>query len=277
MDFSFSAEQDDLRREARAFLEANPAPTLDAARRARLGRDPAERGLHVPRRGGAVRGARPRALRRAVRAERGRRQPATRSGRSRSTGSSAPRGRPRAPPGMQAATAQGEPVATMDETLGSASSPNGRSRAGDWETCGGCSRARARGGRHRREGARARDRVRERARAVRQEDRRLPGDLALARRRLRRGRARPVARLLGGLVCRRGRRRRPTSRSRRRSRRRPRRPCSRARSRSRRSAASASPGSTCCTATTSARSGSRARSATAASTAREVAESLLSS
>ncbi len=27
MDFAFSAEQDDLRREARAFLEANPAPT----------------------------------------------------------------------------------------------------------------------------------------------------------------------------------------------------------------------------------------------------------
>ncbi len=42
------------------------------AGRARLGRDPEERGLHVPRRGGAVRGARPRALRRAVRAERGR-------------------------------------------------------------------------------------------------------------------------------------------------------------------------------------------------------------
>ena len=29
MDFSFSAEQDDLRREARAFLEATPAPTLE--------------------------------------------------------------------------------------------------------------------------------------------------------------------------------------------------------------------------------------------------------
>ena len=29
MDFSFSAEQDDLRREARGFLEATPAPTLD--------------------------------------------------------------------------------------------------------------------------------------------------------------------------------------------------------------------------------------------------------
>jgi alkylation response protein AidB-like acyl-CoA dehydrogenase len=29
MDFSFTPEQDDLRREARAFLEANPAPTMD--------------------------------------------------------------------------------------------------------------------------------------------------------------------------------------------------------------------------------------------------------
>jgi len=29
MDFSFTAEQDDLRREARAFLEANPAPSME--------------------------------------------------------------------------------------------------------------------------------------------------------------------------------------------------------------------------------------------------------
>jgi alkylation response protein AidB-like acyl-CoA dehydrogenase len=29
LDFSFTAEQDDLRREARAFLDANPSPTLD--------------------------------------------------------------------------------------------------------------------------------------------------------------------------------------------------------------------------------------------------------
>ena len=32
MDFSFSAEQEDLRREARAFLEANPTPSLDQLR-----------------------------------------------------------------------------------------------------------------------------------------------------------------------------------------------------------------------------------------------------
>ena len=32
MDFSFSSEQDDLRREARAFLEANPSPTMDQLR-----------------------------------------------------------------------------------------------------------------------------------------------------------------------------------------------------------------------------------------------------
>ena len=79
MDFCFSSEQDDLRREARAFLEANPSPTMDQLARARLGRDPAGRGLHVPRRGGALRGARPRALRRAVCPERGR-GPARRRG-----------------------------------------------------------------------------------------------------------------------------------------------------------------------------------------------------
>jgi alkylation response protein AidB-like acyl-CoA dehydrogenase len=32
VDFSFSSEQDDLRREARAFLEANPSPTMDQLR-----------------------------------------------------------------------------------------------------------------------------------------------------------------------------------------------------------------------------------------------------
>jgi alkylation response protein AidB-like acyl-CoA dehydrogenase len=32
MDFSFSPEQDDLRREARSFLEANPSPTMDQLR-----------------------------------------------------------------------------------------------------------------------------------------------------------------------------------------------------------------------------------------------------
>ncbi|HZO34306.1 MAG TPA: hypothetical protein VFB17_04435, partial [Gaiellaceae bacterium] len=29
MDFSFTSEQEDLRREARAFLESNPSPTLE--------------------------------------------------------------------------------------------------------------------------------------------------------------------------------------------------------------------------------------------------------
>ena len=29
MDFTFSPEQEDLRREARAFLEANPSATMD--------------------------------------------------------------------------------------------------------------------------------------------------------------------------------------------------------------------------------------------------------
>src|SRR5919204_60471 len=33
MDFSFSPEQDDLRREARAYLDANPSPSMDDLRR----------------------------------------------------------------------------------------------------------------------------------------------------------------------------------------------------------------------------------------------------
>src|SRR5439155_603809 len=49
-------------------------------------------------------------------------------------------------------------------------------------------------------------RLRLRARAVREEDRHLPGDLALGRRRVRRRRARAVARVLGGVVRGRGRR-----------------------------------------------------------------------
>ena len=72
MDFSFSREQDDLRREARAFLEANPSPSMEQL--AELGWVGILQGrrLHLPRRRGALRGARARALRRAVRAERGR-------------------------------------------------------------------------------------------------------------------------------------------------------------------------------------------------------------
>ena len=63
MDFSFSPEQDDLRREARAFLEANPAPTMEQLAELGWVGILAVRRLHVPRRGGALRGARPRALR----------------------------------------------------------------------------------------------------------------------------------------------------------------------------------------------------------------------
>ena len=66
--------------------------------------------------------------------------------------------------------------------------------------------ARARGGRDRAEGARARGRVREDARAVRQADRHLPGRLAPARRHVRRDGARALARVLGRVVRGRGRR-----------------------------------------------------------------------
>ena len=64
MDFSFSAEQDDLRREARAFLEATPSPTLDQlAELGWVGILQSE-DFTLPRRRGALRGARPRSLRR---------------------------------------------------------------------------------------------------------------------------------------------------------------------------------------------------------------------
>ena len=64
----------------------------------------------------------------------------------------------------------------------------------------------ARGRRDRREGARARDRVREDARAVRQADRHVPGDVASACEHVRRDGARPLARVLGRVVRCRGRR-----------------------------------------------------------------------
>ena len=76
-----------------------------------------------------------------------------------------------------------------------------RLRAGAAAPAGG---ARGRGGRRRAEGARARRRLRLRPRAVRQEDRHLPGRLAPARRHLRRDRAGALARLLGRLVRGRG-------------------------------------------------------------------------
>ena len=72
MDFSFTPEQDDLRREARAFLEANPSPSMEQLAELGWVGILQTRRLHVPRRGGDLRGARTRALRRAVRAERGR-------------------------------------------------------------------------------------------------------------------------------------------------------------------------------------------------------------
>ena len=90
-------------------------------------------------------------------------------------------------------------------------------------------------------------RVRLRARAVREEDRHLPGRLAPARGHLRRDRARPLARLLGRVVRRRGRRAALPSRSPPRSRSAPRRPSPRASARSRCTAGSASRGSTRCT------------------------------
>ena len=98
MDFSFTPEQDDLRREARCLPGGERVSFDGAARRARLGRDPGRRRLHVPRRCSALRGARARALRRAVRAERGRRPAGRRRvvDRDRRFRSPPQRGRPRA-------------------------------------------------------------------------------------------------------------------------------------------------------------------------------------
>ena len=101
-------------------------------------------------------------------------------------------------------------------------------------------------------------RAREDARAVRQADRRLPGRLALARR--QRTCATELARSLAywaAWCVAEDDEQAPTSRPPRRRRTRPRPPSPRASARSRCTAASASPGSTRCTATTSGRSGSR--------------------
>ena len=113
---------------------------------------------------------------------------------------------------------------------------------------------RPRGRRRRRPRAGAQHRLRRRARAVRPADRLVPGGLAPARELPRGDRARAVARLVGGVVRRQRRaggagRRGGGERRRRRTR-----PCSRASARSRRTAGSASRGSTCCTGCTSARS-----------------------
>ena len=212
MDFSFSSEQDDLRREARAFLEANPSPTMDQLRELgwvgilqgedftfldaavlfeELGRVLYD-GPYVlnevagqPRRRSLVdRGRRVRAASRPGRA----RAHARHAGRARA-GRDARDGRRVA----RARQALAERCESRAGRVGRRAAPPAR-----------C--ARAGGGRHRQQGDRARDRVRLRARAVRQEDRHLPGGLAFARRRVRRGRALPLARVLGGLGRRRGRR-----------------------------------------------------------------------
>ena len=142
MDFSFSSEQDDLRREARAFLEATPAPALDQL--AELGwvgilqsedftfLDAAVLFEEL----GRVLYDGPFVLNEVAA------QPGDEVWSIEIDGfvpHLASVGRVLLP-GMQAATAQGEPVATMDETLGlgklagGASVPNGSEAAvGDWE------------------------------------------------------------------------------------------------------------------------------------------------
>ena len=207
MDFSFTSEQEDLRREARTFLEANPAPSTEQLEQLGwVGVVDSESFLEA---------------------------------------------------------------AVLFEELGRVlyDGPYIANEVGD-DRRRAARRACARGGRHRLARGRDGDRLHRRARAVREEDRHVPGRVAPGRRRVRRGRARAVARVLGGVVRRRRVTRRPTSRAPRRTRRRPRRRCSRARRRSRCTAGSGSRSSTRCTATTSGRSSSRARSGSAASCAR---------
>ena len=203
MDFSFTPEQDDLRREARAFLEANPAPSMEqltelgwvgilrsddfgfldaAVLFEELGRalydgpfvlneiagQPGDEVWSIEIDGFVPHLAQ---VQRVL------------------------------TPQMEAAAADGEAVATVDETLGlgklarNGTGPAAGRMARDAQTP--ARRSRARGRRDRVEGERARDRVREGTRAVRQEDRHVPGHLAFARRRVRRRRALALARLLG--------------------------------------------------------------------------------
>ena len=145
---------------------------------------------------------------------------------------------------------------TMDATrrLGRLASTGGRRGRRPAAATGG---ARARGGRGRAARPGLGRRARQGASAVRQVDRRLPGGVALARRRVHGDRARRARSPTG----RRGASPRATSRRRRRPprrrRTRPKRRCPRASARSRCTVESASPGSIRSTATTSGRSGSR--------------------
>ena len=127
MEFAFTQEQEELRREARSFLEANPdAPLADAAR-ARLARRLRPRGARrrralVRRRGDPVRGGRPRALLRAVPDDRGRPARPARGrraglvGRARRARPPPRHGRPGAARGHDHRPAEGETLATVDET-----------------------------------------------------------------------------------------------------------------------------------------------------------------
>src|SRR3954453_13455207 len=196
-----------------ALLPRSESLTVDgAARRARLGRNPPVGRLLVPRRGRAVRGARPGALRRPVRAQRDRGaarrrrlvdrdrrlRAASRAGDARSHHRHASRRRERRDARHRRRDARPRPARTQRHRpgpgeMGRRPAPTAR-------------RLCARGGRNRLEGDGDGARLRRRARAVRQEDRLLSSDLPLACRRLRRRRALPLPRVLGGVVGRRERR-----------------------------------------------------------------------
>ena len=290
MEFSFSQEQEELRREARGFLDANPdAPLAELRELGWIGASvPEERGggglsfvdeaLLFEEAGRALY-AGPFLTTAVVvpaLAEVGDRRLVARAARARA----APRhGRPGSPRGHDRGTRRRRDARhggrdASARPPGRLGRPPGR-RGLRARAAAPARRARRRGRRRRAEGARARRRVRLAARAVRQEDRHLPGRLPPARRHVRRDRARPLARLLGRVERGGGgragaaRRRRP----RRRNARRPRSPPASGRSRC--TAASASRGSTRSTATTSARSGSTRSAATRPSQREVVAAALL--
>ena len=280
MEFAFTPEQEELRRQARSFLDANPdAPLAELRELGWLGVSVAEergggglsfvdeailfeeagRALYsgpflttavVGAAGGGRAGVVGRARR--PRARPRRRRPRA----ARVDGGVRGRGRDARPSTRRASRW----AACKQQT---ATRSTATSSLFGWAP----RRPRRGGGRGRAEGARARRRLRLRARAVRQEDRHLPGRLAPAPRDtyVETELARSLAYWAAWCVAEEDER--APWRSRPRSRSAPRPPSPPASARSRCTAGSASPGSTSCTATTSAPSGSTRSAATPRSSA----------
>ena len=224
MEFAFTPGAGGAAPRGALVPRGEPGGAARGAARARLARRLGARGARrrralVRRRGDPVRGGRPRALHRAVPDDRGR--PPRAAARWTSNAWSVEldglvpdlrHGRPGAARGHDVRSGRGRDARDVDETrpLGTArgnrtteSRSTASSRPVRLRLLAG---ARARGGRVAQKALELGVEYVSPARAVREEDRHLPGRLAPARRHLRRDRARPLARLLGRLVRRRGRR-----------------------------------------------------------------------